>query len=436
MIKVGITQVKKGKSITAEEQLIRKSNTKPITVKVTKSTKSKYNPYNKDTMSNVMEMPIGIAGAGLSGAVIANELAKNGYQVHIFDPRDHIGGNCFSYRDQTTGVMVHKYGPHIFHTNNERVWNYVNNILEFKPYINRVKAHTNGEVFSLPINLHTINQFFKKQLSPSLAKDFIEQQSESSIKEAHSFEEQALKFIGKPLYEAFFKEYTLKQWGRSPSELPASILKRLPVRFNYDDNYFNHCYQGIPRDGYTPLIEKLLNHKNITIHLGKKLERNEIINYKHVFFSGKIDEYFGYQYGTLSYRTLDFIPIRIKGDYQGAAVINYCDNVEKFTRISEHKHFAPWESHEDSICFKEYSREADKNDIPYYPVRLVNDSDILSSYVSLAEKEDGVTFVGRLGTYRYLDMDVTIEEAIKTANCFILNVTSNKKTPSFIYSPI
>lgn len=383
-----------------------------------------------------MGMSIGIAGAGLSGAVIANELAKNGYQVHVFEPREHIGGNCFSYRDQTTGVMVHKYGPHIFHTNNKLVWDYVNNLVEFKPYINRVKAHTNGEVFSLPINLHTINQFFKKQLSPLLAKDFIKQQSDSSIEVAHSFEEQALKFIGRPLYEAFFKEYTLKQWGRSPSELPASILKRLPVRFNYDDNYFNHSYQGMPKDGYTPLIEKLLNHKNIKIYFGKKLERSEIRNYDHVFFSGKIDEYFEYQYGTLSYRTLDFIPIRSKGDYQGAAVINYCDNVEKFTRISEHKHFAPWEFHEDTICFKEYSREADENDIPYYPVRLVNDSDILSNYVSLAQREDGITFVGRLGTYRYLDMDVTIEEALNTANQFISNTASKSKMPSFIYNPI
>lgn len=383
-----------------------------------------------------MTLSIGIAGAGFSGAVIANELAKRGHKVNVFDPREHLGGNCYSCRDEATGIMVHRYGPHIFHTNKKEIWDYVTSLSEFKPYVNRVKARTNGEIYSLPINLHTINQFFRKQLSPDEAKKFIEEQSDKTIETAKSFEEQALKFIGKALYEAFFESYTIKQWGRFPSELPASILQRLPVRFNYDDNYFNHQYQGMPIEGYTPLIEKLLNHENITIHLGKKLTKENISSFNHVFYSGPLDEFFEYKLGRLSYRTLDFIEIRTSGDYQGGAVVNYCDNSEKFTRISEHKHFTPWEAHNDSICFKEYSREAEENDPPYYPVRLVNDNSILEGYVSLAEKETAVTFVGRLGTYRYLDMDVTIDEALATSRAYLQSIDSGIPMPTFIHPPI
>ena len=192
---------------------------------------------------------VSVVGAGFSGAVIARALVEKGYQVSVFDSRPHLGGNCHTERDLETGIMVHKYGPHIFHTDNEKVWDYINQFAEFMPYTNRVKTTSQGQVFSLPINLHTINQFYNKTFSPAEAKTFIEQQADLSINAPQTFEEQALRFVGSDLYKAFFKGYTQKQWGCSPTELPASILKRLPVRFNYDDNYFFHKYQGMPKEG-------------------------------------------------------------------------------------------------------------------------------------------------------------------------------------------
>ena len=212
-------------------------------------------------------MKFAIIGAGFTGAVLAHEFAKAGHKIDVFESRDHIAGNCYSKRDEQTGIMLHQYGPHIFHTDNETVWNYINEFTEFVPYINRVKTTSQGRVFSLPINLLTINQYFNKTLNPSEAKAFIQSIADNTIEEARSFEEQALKFVGKDLYEAFFKGYTIKQWGVIPSKLPASILKRLPVRFNYDDNYFNHKYQGMPKEGYTPIAEALLSHDNIQIYL-------------------------------------------------------------------------------------------------------------------------------------------------------------------------
>ena len=265
-----------------------------------------------------------LVGAGFSNAVIARELAEKGYKTVVID-------NCHSERDAETNVMVHVYGPHIFHTDNERVWTYVNNFGEFMPFVNRVKTISQGAVYSLPINLHTINQFFGKTCSPKEAKALIEAQADLSITDPQTFEEQAMRFVGKDLYKAFFYGYTKKQWGVEPKELPASILKRLPVRFNYDDNY-------------------------------------------------------------------------------------YGDEEVPYTRISEHKHFAPWEQHEKTICYREFSRLCGENDIPYYPIRLVKDKALLQQYVEKANKETQVTFVGRLGTYRYLDMDVTIKEALETAD--------------------
>lgn len=231
-------------------------------------------------------MKFAIVGAGFTGAVLAQELAKVGHKIEIFESRNHIAGNCYSERDVKTGVMIHKYGPHIFHTDNEEVWNYVNRYSEFMPYINRVKTTSQGRVFSLPINLHTINQYFNKTLSPAEAKEFINSIADISIGEPQSFEEQALKFVGKDLYEAFFKGYTIKQWGVSPSELPASILKRLPVRFNYDDNYFNHKFQGMPKEGYTPIVAALLNHENIQLHLNAVFNTEEVQEFDHVFYTG------------------------------------------------------------------------------------------------------------------------------------------------------
>ncbi len=378
---------------------------------------------------------IGIAGAGFSGAIIANELAKAGYEVHVFDPRDHIAGNCYSERDSATGILVHKYGPHIFHTDKAHVWEYVNKLTTFKPYVNRVKARSQGRIYSLPINLHTINQFYQSTMSPSEAAAFIQAQGDQSIQEPQSFEEQAQKFVGDALYQAFFKGYTLKQWGRDPKELPASILKRLPVRFNYDDNYFNHPYQGMPEHGYTPMVQALLDHPNIHLHLGQRLTAAEADQYHHVFYSGPLDAYFDYSEGRLGYRTLDFKEIRTSGDYQGCAVLNYCDQEVPFTRISEHKHFAPWEQHQDTLCYEEYSREAGPDDTPYYPVRLVAEKTLLARYVDLANAQHKVTFVGRLGTYRYLDMDVTIDEALQTAAMFLSLEQQQQAMPAFAVDP-
>lgn len=375
-----------------------------------------------------------IVGAGFSGVVIARQLAEQGHHIRIIDQRDHIGGNSYDARDQQTDVMVHVYGPHIFHTDNETVWNYVTQHAEMMPYVNRVKATVNGQVFSLPINLHTINQFFAKTCSPDEARALIAEKGDSSILEPKTFEEQALRFIGKELYEAFFKGYTIKQWGMEPSQLPASILKRLPVRFNYDDNYFNHRFQGMPKLGYTKMIESIANHENITIELQQSFNAEEREQYDHVFYSGPLDAFYSYQYGRLGYRTLDFEKFTWQGDYQGCAVMNYCSLDVPYTRITEHKYFSPWETHEGSVCYKEYSRECGEKDIPYYPIRQMGEMALLDKYLSLAENEKNMTFVGRLGTYRYLDMDVTIAEALNTADKYLSSLSSNESMPVFTVS--
>jgi len=378
---------------------------------------------------------IAIVGAGLSGAVLARELAESGYHPRVFDNRSHVAGNCHTERDHESGVMVHKYGPHIFHTDNERVWQYLNRFTKFMPYTNRVKTTSQGQVFSLPINLHTINQFFGKTFSPSEAKDFLESQADLTIEDPQTFEEQALRFVGPDLYEAFFKGYTQKQWGCSPTKLPSSILKRLPVRFNYDDNYFFHRYQGMPKDGYTAMIEKILDHENIDVNLEYYFNREQSTQFDHVFYSGPIDGYFNFQLGRLGYRTLDFKEIRAEGDYQGCAVMNYGDESVPYTRIAEHKYFSPWEEHNKSICFAEYSRECEEGGIPYYPIRLIEEQEMLKQYVELANSEQKVSFVGRLGTYRYLDMDVTIDEALSAAEQFISLRQSNQSIPAFFVTP-
>ncbi|HHI3571739.1 TPA: UDP-galactopyranose mutase [Klebsiella pneumoniae] len=375
-----------------------------------------------------------IVGAGFSGVVIARQLAEQGHHIRIIDQRDHIGGNSYDARDPQTDVMVHVYGPHIFHTDNETVWNYVTQHAEMMPYVNRVKATVNGQVFSLPINLHTINQFFAKTCSPDEARALIAEKGDSSILEPKTFEEQALRFIGKELYEAFFKGYTIKQWGMEPSQLPASILKRLPVRFNYDDNYFNHRFQGMPKLGYTKMIESIANHENITIELQQSFNAEEREQYDHVFYSGPLDAFYSYQYGRLGYRTLDFEKFTWQGDYQGCAVMNYCSLDVPYTRITEHKYFSPWESHEGSVCYKEYSRECGEKDIPYYAIRQMGEMALLEKYLSLAENEKNMTFVGRLGTYRYLDMDVTIAEALNTADKYLSSLSSNESMPVFTVS--
>ena len=383
-----------------------------------------------------MTKKIAMVGAGFSGAVIANQLAKAGYTVEVFETRDHIAGNCHSQRDADTGVMLHVYGPHIFHTDNERVWEFVNRFSEFKPFVNRVKAITNGKVFTLPINLLTINQFFGKTFRPAEAQQFLLTLGDKTIDNPETFEDQALRFVGRDLYDAFFKTYTIKQWGLHPDELPASILKRLPVRFNYDDNYFSHKYQGMPVDGYTALVEKILQVPGVTLHLNTCFDPDLKKDYEHVFYSGPIDAWFKHTEGRLPYRTLDFEVFRDHGDYQGNAVINYCDDQEKYTRITEHKHFSPWEQHEKTVCYKEYSRQCEETDIPYYPIRLARDKVQLERYVKVAREETNVTFVGRLGTYRYLDMDVTIAEALNTADKFLACARDKVAMPAFVVEPL
>lgn len=376
-----------------------------------------------------------MAGAGFSGAVVGHRLANAGYKVEVFEARNHIGGNCHSERDPETGVMVHRYGPHIFHTNDDDVWHFVNQFDEFMPFINRVKATTGGRVYSLPINLLTINQFFNTALSPKEALELIKQKSAAHIDHPRTFEEQALKLIGNELYEAFFKGYTIKQWGVSPDKLPADIFNRLPLRFNYDDNYFNHKYQGLPINGYSHIITKLLDHPNITFYLNQLYKRENNAGYGHVFYSGPLDEYFSCKFGRLGYRTLDFDGSPSEGDHQGCAVMNYCEYDVPYTRICEHKHFAPWERHEKTIYFREYNRYCEAGDIPFYPIRLVADGELLEQYVARANSEKGVTFVGRLGTYRYLDMDITIKEALSAADKFLHAGTVSSRIPPFIISP-
>lgn len=377
-----------------------------------------------------------MVGAGLSGAVIGRMLAEAGHQVTVVDSRDHIAGNCYTERDSESGVMVHVYGPHIFHTDDVEVWDYVNRFETFIPYKNRVKTTSQGAVYSLPVNLHTINQFFGKTFRPEQARKFLEEQADTSISDPQTFEEQALRFVGKDLYEAFFKGYTIKQWGCSPAELPASILKRLPVRFNYDDNYFFHQFQGMPENGYTALVERVLDHPGITVQLGVTANRAQAQEYDHVFYSGPIDGWFGYELGRLGYRTLDFERFNHSGDYQGCAVMNFGDVEVPYTRITEHKHFSPWESHEGSVLYKEFSRACGPDDIPYYPIRQVAEKALLAEYVAKAEVEPNVTFVGRLGTYRYLDMDVTIREALDCGRRYLASMDSGEIMPAFVVSPL
>ncbi|WP_241581084.1 UDP-galactopyranose mutase [Rosenbergiella nectarea] len=372
-----------------------------------------------------------IVGAGFTGAVISRELAEKGHKVRVIDSRSHVAGNCYSERDEQTGVMVHIYGPHIFHTDNQEVWDYLNRFAEMMPYINRVKTTVNGQVFSLPINLHTINQFFNTTCSPSEARALIESKSVQTISDPQNFEEQAMRFIGKELYEAFFKGYTIKQWGMSPADLPASILKRLPVRFNYDDNYFSHKYQGMPKEGYTPIVENILNHPNITVELNHTFDNKDAKDIDHLFFTGPIDAWFGYCFGRLGYRTLDFEKFHTDDDFQGTAVMNYGEERVPYTRITEHKYFAPWEQHQGSVCYREFSRACTPEDTPYYPIRQVGEMEMLNQYLDLAEQEKNISFAGRLGTYRYLDMDVTIGEALNMAKIYLESLEQNSEMPVF-----
>lgn len=374
-----------------------------------------------------------IVGSGFSGAVLANQLVKSlDCRVDIYEERDHIAGNCHTSRDEETGIMVHRYGPHIFNTDKKAIWDFVNSFAEFRPYVHRVKAIHNGKAYSLPVNLHTINQLFDRTFTPKSAIEFLKTLGDKEIIEPGNFEEQALCFIGKDLYRAFFHGYTKKQWGCEPAELPASILKRIPVRFNYDDNYHNHSYIGIPVNGYTHLIQKLTDDPLISIYLNKKFIPSENVNgYDHIFYTGPIDAYFNYEFGRLGYRTVTFESSIHDGDYQGVAQMNYCDENIPYTRIVEHKHFTPWEQHEKTIIFKEFSKETTQDDIPYYPKRLAGDKKLLNQYRQKAELLSSVSFLGRLATYRYMDMHHVIGEALDFSKSFSVAFLSGDHLPVF-----
>ena len=376
-----------------------------------------------------------IVGAGLSGAVIARQLVEQDERarVSVIDRRAHIAGNCHTERDPTTGVMVHQYGPHIFNTNNEAVWQFVNRFATFHPFVNRVKAVTPRGVYGLPINLLTINQFFGKSFSPAEARAFVATLGDASISEPANFEEQALKMLGRALYENFFYGYTVKQWGCEPRDLPASILKRLPVRFSYDDNYYDKKYQGIPEQGYTEVVRGILDHARIEVRLETSLQSLDRAAYTRTFYTGPLDEYFDYQLGRLGYRTVTFERIDAEGDYQGNAVINYTSPEIPCTRVHEHKHFAPWETHAKTVAFREFSRETSPQDEPFYPKRLEADKQLLHAYRGLASREIGVTFLGRLATYRYMDMEAVIGEALGYAGNWldVLAKDSLAKLPVF-----
>ncbi len=360
-----------------------------------------------------------IVGAGFSGAVIARELADAGVYSSVIDCRSHLAGNCHTARASDCGVFEHHYGPHTFHTSDLETWQYIQRFGKFMPFIYRVKASTNRGIFSLPINLHTINQFFGARFTPDEARTFLAGMAKNSIDHPQNFEELAIQTVGPELYKAFFYGYTRKQWGCEPRDLPSSIFRRLPIRYNYDDNYFSDPYCGIPPEGYTAIVERMLDHPLINVSLRQLYEPGMADAYKHIFYSGPIDAFYNYCCGHLGYRSVYWERLVFRGDYQGNAVINYPDLADSHTRVIEYKHFTAWEEHEYSSVYTEYSKETGPEDVPAYPKRLQSDLELLTRYQTLAGKEKHITFIGRLGTYRYLNMDRVIKEARQVADTYL-----------------
>tara|TARA_B100000963_G_scaffold361865_1_gene400407 strand:- start:4346 stop:5509 length:1164 start_codon:yes stop_codon:yes gene_type:complete len=374
-------------------------------------------------------------GAGLSNLVLARELVESDLDLkcHIIDQRHHIGGNCYTEIDSKTGVNIHKYGPHIFNTSNKEVIKYLKKFTKLIQFKHSVKALIPGKgIYQLPINLHTINQFYNLQMSPDEAFEFIRKQSNKDILAPTNFEEQALKFIGKELYESFFYGYTLKQWGCYPCELPASILKRIPIRFNYNDSYYNTSYTAMPKNGYTEIFEKIIDHPNIEVELNQSYDQSMNKYFNHIFYSGRLDEFFNFNFGRLGYRTVYWDNEVFDGDFQGNSVINYPSLEQEFTRIIEHKHFSPWENHKKTFISREYSKETADGDIPYYPKRIKDDINTLKEYINQIDMLNlNITFLGRLGTYRYLDMHQVIDESLKFSKRFLKLTYLNENIPKF-----
>lgn len=357
-----------------------------------------------------------VVGAGFSGAVLARELAEHGgIRSLVIDTRDHVAGNCHTEHDAGTGVLVHRYGPHIFHTDRPELWRYVSRFGELRPFVNRVRASIDRGVFPLPVNLHTLNQFFGLRMNPVEAKAFLESRRDRTIEQPRNFEEQALSMIGSELYDAFFRGYTIKQWGCDPKELPASILKRLPVRFDYHDSYYDDPLQGVPVDGYSAIVERVLDHPLIDVRLGCRHDPESAREFEHVFFTGPIDAFFGFRHGRLGYRTVHWTDHRAVGDFQGNAVINHPSLAVPHTRVIEHKHFAPWERLEQTVVSTEFSKETGPGDEPFYPKRLATDRTMLDRYLAEAATIERHSFLGRLATYRYMDMHHAIGDALDFA---------------------
>jgi UDP-galactopyranose mutase len=338
-----------------------------------------------------------IVGAGFFGAIFAYEMNKKGKKCLVIDKREHIGGNC--YTEKIEDIDVHKYGAHIFHTNDKEVWDYVNSFAEFNKYTNSPVANYKGEIYNLPFNMNTFSRLWEIS-TPQEAKSIIAQQS-SIISEPKNLEEQAIKLVGKDVYQKLVKEYTEKQWGRDCKDLPPSIIKRLPVRFIYDNNYFNDKYQGIPIGGYTKIFEKLLD--GIDVQLNTEFDKKSNIAQK-VLYTGAIDEYFDFCFGKLEYRTVRFeTEILDTDNYQGNAVVNYTSHNEPYTRIIEHKHF-DFGTQPKTVISKEFSKEFETGDTPYYPINDEKNTTLYQKYAELAKNENNVIFGGRLGEYKYYDM--------------------------------
>lgn len=370
-------------------------------------------------------MDLLIVGAGFFGLTIAERAAASGRRVTVIDRRHHIGGNAYSENEPQTGIEVHRYGAHLFHTSNATVWEYANRFTQFSDYRHRVYTTHRGVVYPLPINLGTINQFFRAAYSPAQARALIhEHAGEFDARSARNLEERAIGLIGRPLYEAFIRDYTAKQWQTDPTELPAEVISRLPVRYTYDNRYFNDTWEGLPLQGYTAWLERMADHALIEVKLhtdffdeSQPINKAAVIGRVPVVYTGPIDRYFGYAAGRLGWRTLDFEEeVLDVGDFQGTSVMNYADADVPYTRIHEFKHFHPerGDRHptDRTVIVREYSRFAAHQDEPYYPVNTPQDRARLLAYRDLQSSEPEVYFGGRLGTYQYLDMHMAIGSAL------------------------
>jgi len=360
-----------------------------------------------------------VVGSGFYGLTVAERSATElGKRVVILDRRDHLGGNAYSEAEPQTGIEVHRYGAHLFHTSNTRVWEYVNRFTQFTGYQHRVYSISKGQTYPMPINLGTICQYFGQSLSPAEARDLVRQHAgEVDPTSVHNLEDKAISLIGRPLYEAFIRGYTEKQWQTDPRELPAEIISRLPVRYTFDNRYFNDTYEGLPVNGYTAWLETMADHPLIDVVLGVDFfdVRSVIPAGTPVVYTGPLDRYFDHSEGRLGWRTLDFeqevLPV---GDYQGTSVMNYADSDVPWTRIHEFRHFHPEREYptDRTVIVREFSRNAEEEDEPYYPIATPQDREILTRYRERAAAEPDVHFGGRLGTYQYLDMHMAIASAM------------------------